>query len=258
MGGGYAPAPQPGGDPPGGRGCISSAGALLPTPHSSGGGCALTLSAVAGLSPLPIREPLRGTPSAGANSRLRPVQQGAYSLTLPHRRGAIRGAPHNLWGSSVPTRRPGGGRLGEYSVEHALHCPPAGPVSWRVIWATAMLTSHGRHADQSWRLSPHPYGNQSVGGPYGRRSAPGIQRQQMWGGTAMLHFLCGSNSRLRPTTSRVRIPLPYPTGGGLLGARAWRSTERPPPSPRGGACPALQPTACGEAASLTRRTGGED
>ena len=32
-------------------------------------------------------------------------------------------------------------------------------------------------------LSPHPYGRY-VGGPYGRRSAPGIQRQQMWGGMA--------------------------------------------------------------------------
>ena len=46
----------------------------------------------------------------------------------------------------------------------------------------------------------------------------------------------GANSRLRPAGSRVRIPLPYPTDEGPLGARL---------------------TACGEAASLPVGQGGK-
>ena len=94
-------------------------------------------------------------------------------------------------------------------------------------------------------LSPHPYGRY-VGGPYGRRSAPGIQRQQMWGGTApsaaALHtgppHPLGNTGTIQPAPPYgpvgKRIPLPHLPAGIPLGAHAWRSEERLTPTPRGG------------------------
>jgi len=115
----------------------------LPTPHRSGGGCALTLSAVAGCSPHCLLGSYKGTSSAGANSRLRPAASRVrIPLPYPTDEGPL-GARLTACGeaASLPVGQGGKTRGIQRGVRAAL--PSSGP---RVL--AGYLGK--RHADQSW------------------------------------------------------------------------------------------------------------
>jgi|MDTD01.1.fsa_nt_gb hypothetical protein len=121
------------------------------------------------------------------------IAEGALALHAgpPHPNTPV-GSPHGRRSAPGIPRQTNAGRAHPAPTLIA-HRPPASQhPSWGPSWAalcawysTPNQCGEGTPGAHPISLFPHPCGNQSVGCPYGRRSAPGIPRQPMWGGMAL-------------------------------------------------------------------------
>jgi hypothetical protein len=137
------------------------------------------------------------------------IAEGALALHAghPHPNSPV-GGPHGRRSAPGIPRQTNAGRAHPAPTLIA-HRPPASQQSsWGPSWAalcawysTPNRCGEGTPGAHPISLSPHPCGNQSVGCPYGRRSAPGIPCQPMWGGMA-------PSALSRP----AHCPPPYPCG----------------------------------------------
>ena len=160
----------------------------------------------------------------GAANSNPPSRGEAYSLTPPNGGETIREDPRGGARSSYPCIRGSASQPSNPRPRGEAYLPTLriGGEDW------------GNTARSNTHAAPYPTSQWGGGVPLPYRQWLGSPHCLLgsYKGTSS----AGANSRLRPAASRVRIPLPYPTDEGPLGARL---------------------TACGEAASLPVGQGGK-